>query len=54
MFVESVETLAPEMAVEVEPFGGCVQALRIEPTTTKLAVAFLADKDGPFQHAQMP
>lgn len=54
MFVEPIETLAPEVAIEVEPIGCCLQALRIEPATTKLAVAFLADEGGRFQHAQMP
>ena len=54
MFVESVETFAPETAIEIEPFGGYLQALRIEPAAAKLAVAFLADKGGRFQHAQMP
>ena len=53
MFVESVETFAPEMAIEVEPFTSCLQALRIEPAATELAIAFLSHKGGCFQHAQM-
>jgi len=54
MLVESVETFAPEMAIEIEPFASCLQSFRIEPAAAKLAVAFLADKRGRFQHAQMP
>ena len=54
MFVESVETFAPEMAIEIEPFAGCLQAFRIESAAAELAVAFLADKSGCLQHAQMP
>ena len=54
MLIESVEAFAPEMAIEIEPIGGCLQAFRIEPAAAKLAVAFLADKGGRFQHAQMP
>lgn len=54
MFIEPVETLAPEVPIEIEPIGGCLQALRIEPAAPELAVAFLADKGGRFQHAQMP
>ena len=46
MLIESVEAFAPEMAIEIEPFGGCLQALRIEPAAAELAVAFLADQGG--------
>ena len=54
MFIEPVETLAPEMAIEVEPFTSCLQALRIEPAAAELTVAFLSHKGRCFQHAQMP
>ena len=54
MLIESVEAFAPETAIEIEPFGGCLQALRLEPAAAELAVAFLADECGSFQHAQMP
>ena len=53
MLIESVEAFAPETAIEIEPFASCLQAFRIEPAAAELAVAFLADKGGGFQHAQM-
>ena len=54
MLIESVEAFAPETAIEIEPFGGCLQALRLEPAAAELAVALLAHEGGCLQHAQMP
>src|SRR5258706_8024538 len=53
MFIEPVETLAPETTIEIEPGGGGFQAFRIEPAAAELAIALLPDEGRCFQHAQM-
>ncbi len=54
MFIEPVETLAPEMPIEIEPCRRRFQTFLIEAAAPELAAALLADQRGRFQHAQMP
>src|SRR5882672_9211046 len=53
MFIEPVETLAPEMPIEIEPCRRRSQTFPIEAAAPELAAALLADQRGRFQHAQM-
>src|SRR5690348_14472016 len=50
---EPVEAVAPEPAVEIEPFAGAFEAARVEAAAAVLAVALAADKRRRFKHAQV-
>ena len=54
MFVEPIETLAPETTIEIKPYGCRFQTFLIEPAAPESAMALLADEGSGLQHAQMP
>src|SRR5882672_2534665 len=54
IFIEPVETLAPEMPIEIEPCRRRSQTFLIQAAAPELAAALPADQGGRFQYAQMP
>src|SRR5205085_11067774 len=53
VFVESIETFLPELAVVIHPAGHFFQRPGVELAGTPLRVAAARDEPGPLQHLEM-